>query len=98
MGWHSPSATLTTEFDEGLCLVPPDPAVANGGVRGCVIHAAVAGASAACSQAWETNPLQWVNGVAESSVQFRGKVGQLMFGLHTSAADVGATAWQFGFW
>ena len=96
MGWYSPSATLTTEFDEGLCLVPPDPSTANGGVRECAIRPAISGATA-CSRAWETNPLEWVDGVAESSVQFRGKVGQLLFGLHTSAADVGAAAWQFGF-
>jgi len=97
MGWFSPSSTLTTEFDEGLCLVPPDPSVANGGVRSCMTHSSVSGPTLACSRAWETNPVPFVDGVAESSVQFRGKVGQLMFGLHTSVADVGATSWQFGF-
>lgn len=41
MGWFSPSSTLTTEFDEGLCLVPPDPSVP--GIPDCMNRPVVAG-------------------------------------------------------
>lgn len=101
MGWYSPSSTLSTEFDEGLCLVAPDSSLP-GGIRSCIAHDSVMGPSESCSRAWETNALQEVNGVVQSSVSFRGKVGQMLFGLHNVGAgavgaDVGATKWQFTF-
>ena len=101
MGWYSPSFTLSTEFDEGLCLVAPD-SYLPGGIRSCISHDSVIGPSESCSRAWETNALQEVNGVVQSSVSFHGKVGQMLFGLHNvgagaDGADVGATKWQFTF-